>query len=70
MYGWLAADHVPNVFTVVLVSECLELHVMVPGVLHGLETRDRADVADVPRGAMHNVELHGFQKRSLACVPY
>ena len=54
------------VFTVVLVSERLKLHLMVPGVLHGLETRDRADVADVPRGAMHNVELHGFQKRSLA----
>lgn len=53
-YGWLAADHVPNVFTVVLVYERLKLHVMVPGVLHGLETRDRADVADVPRGAMHN----------------
>ena len=39
---------------------------MVSGVLHGLETRDRAEVAHVPRGAMRNVELHGFQKRSLA----
>ena len=53
-------------FTGVLAYERLNVILVVPGVLHGLETRDRADVAHVPRGAMHNVELHGFQKRSLA----
>lgn len=35
------------------------------GVLHGLEAKDRADVAEVPRGAMQNAPLHNFQKRSL-----